>query len=86
MCDGVRTRILKVKAHSEVTGNEEADVAAKAAAGADETHDFVMPAHKPFGGQWQPALLVACVGLQSGFSKNKLAAQTLLFEQGGMNQ
>ena len=27
-----------------------------------------------------------CVGLQSGFSKNKLAAQTLLFEQGGMKQ
>ena len=53
--DGVRTRILKVKAHSGVTGNEEADAAAKAAAGADETHDFVMPAHKPFGGQWQPA-------------------------------
>ena len=44
-----------VKAHSGVTGNEEADAAAKAAAGADETHDFVMPAHKPFGGQWQPA-------------------------------
>ena len=29
---------------------------------------------------------LACVGLQSGFSKNKLAAQTLLFEQGGMKQ
>ena len=33
-----------------------------------------------------PLRLVACVGLQSGFSKNKLAAQTLLFEQGGMKQ
>ena len=29
---------------------------------------------------------LTCVGLQSGFSKNKLAAQTLLFEQGGMKQ
>ena len=33
-----------------------------------------------------PHLWLACVGLQSGFSKNKLAAQTLLFEQGGMKQ
>ena len=30
--------------------------------------------------------LLACVGLQSGFSKNKLATQTLLLEQGGMKR
>ena len=33
-----------------------------------------------------PRVLLACVGSQSGFSKNKLAAQALLVEQGGMKQ
>ena len=50
--EGIHTSILKVKAHSGITGNEEADQAAKAAAQADAEHDFEAPEHCPFGGHW----------------------------------
>ena len=53
---GLRTRILKVKAHTGVAGNERADTAAKEAgklmAG---DHDYTTPEHVPFGGRWMPA-------------------------------
>ena len=54
---GIRTRILKVKAHSGIIGNEKADKAAKAAAQPDAEHDYETPAHKPFAGQWRPSFL-----------------------------
>jgi ribonuclease HI len=52
---GVRTRILKVKAHSGVIGNEEADKYAKEAGEPDTLHDLDTPTHLPFEGSWVPA-------------------------------
>lgn len=54
---GLRTRIVKVKAHSGITGNEGADAAAKEAGQPSADHDYVTPASIPFGGWCQPAFM-----------------------------
>ena len=59
---GVATHILKVKAHSGVAGNEEADAAAKSAAEPDAEHRFTTPAHTPFGGRVCPGFYEPPIG------------------------
>lgn len=65
---GVATHILKVKAHSGVTGNEEADAAAKSAAELDAEHRFTTPAHTPFGWRVCPGSLEPPTGCGCGGS------------------
>ena len=56
---GVPTRILKVKSHCGIYGNEEADALAKEAARASpEDLDATTPYENPFDGKWWPASAV----------------------------
>jgi ribonuclease HI len=48
---GIHTRILKVKSHTGIMGNEMADQAAKQAAQAPDKATLVTPAHNPFAGK-----------------------------------
>ena len=68
---GWDTRILKVPAHTNITGNEDADKAAKEAAQLGEDCDYTTPAHKPFAGQWWPAFWEP---LRGGSETEKLCA------------
>ena len=52
---GLRTRILKVPAHTGIRGNEAADQAAKEAARPEQDCAYTTDAHLPFAGQWWPA-------------------------------
>jgi ribonuclease HI len=52
---GSRTRIFKVKAHSGIQGNEEADKGAKEAGHPDADHDYDTSSHVPFAGRYRPA-------------------------------
>jgi len=57
---GVPTRILKVKSHCGIPGNEEADALAKEAARTShEWLDATTPYENPFNGKWWPATAVA---------------------------
>ena len=63
---GAATHILKVKAHSGVTGNEEADAAAKSAAEPGAEHRFTTPAHTPFDGRICPGFFEPPAGCSCG--------------------
>jgi ribonuclease HI len=52
--NGHRVSILKVKAHTGITGNEAADQAAKTAAQHPERATLQTPACHPFAGRWWP--------------------------------
>ena len=54
---GLRTRLLKVKSHTGISGNQAADRAAKAAAQPGADHHFTTPVHAPFAGELRPAFL-----------------------------
>jgi ribonuclease HI len=72
---GVVTSICKVKAHSGITGNEEADKAAKAAAQPDAEHDFHTPAHVPYEGH-------VCVAFHQPDEEGEGAAPLMVSSRG----